>query len=102
MNARLSDAPVAPRTLRADLGSALEGIVLRALAKEPKDRYPNAPSMREDLEPYAWGETSPSLPVNVPRDWKARLGEHWTEFAVAVLLLALLARIALGFRFLSS
>ena len=101
MNARLNESPVAPRTLNADLDPGLEGIVLRALSKEPEGRYPGARPMREDLEPYAWGETTVTVPAKRRRDWKAWIGGHWAEVALAVLLVSLLARILLGFRNLS-
>ena len=102
MNARLKETPVAPRTLNADLDPGLEEIVLRALAKEPKGRYPRARPMREDLEPYAWGETSVTVPASRRREWKTWFGENWAELAFGALMVALLARIILGFRILST
>jgi hypothetical protein len=47
-------------------------------------------------------ETRLPLPENGHRDWKAWLRKNWAELGVAVLLLALLARITLRFRFPSS
>jgi serine/threonine protein kinase len=102
MNARLKEPPVTPRTLAPDLDPGLEEIVLRALAKEPKDRYPQARLMREALEPYAWGETTEPVPASRRWDWKAWFRENWAEFALAVLMSGLLTRIILGFRILSS
>src|SRR5206468_5952434 len=40
--AHLSDTPPAPRTLAPDLPPALEAVVLRAMAKDPADRFQSA------------------------------------------------------------
>jgi eukaryotic-like serine/threonine-protein kinase len=45
--------PKAPTELRPDLPSELGRIVLRALAKQREDRYPNIESLIEALLPYA-------------------------------------------------
>ena len=44
-----------PRTLDPDYPEELERIVLRALAKEPADRYQSAEDMRQDLEVWLAG-----------------------------------------------
>jgi serine/threonine protein kinase len=81
MNARLTEAPVAPRTLRPDLDPDLERIVLRALERDSKDRYRDAPSMSKALERLSGPE------------W---LREYWAEAAALVLLGAILTRIGLA------
>ncbi len=43
-------SPRPPSELRADLPSWLEGVVLRALAKEPSDRFPSAEAMESSLK----------------------------------------------------
>ena len=46
--------PIPPPSKRiADYPEALEAIVMRALAKEPADRYPTAQALQEDLEAFA-------------------------------------------------
>jgi serine/threonine protein kinase len=42
-----------PSDLRADYPEELEGIVMRALAHNPDERYPDAASLREDLLDFA-------------------------------------------------
>ena len=49
MTAILRDDPPALRTLRADVPTEAEGIVSRALAKDPSARYPSAAALRSDL-----------------------------------------------------
>ncbi|MBL8910321.1 MAG: protein kinase, partial [Archangium sp.] len=44
-----------PSTLRDDVPEALERLLLKALRKEPRDRYPSADAMREALENVAAG-----------------------------------------------
>jgi eukaryotic-like serine/threonine-protein kinase len=52
----LSQPPVAPSTLRAEIPHDLDLVVLRALAKEPAERYRTAEDMDRDLELVARGE----------------------------------------------
>src|SRR5438445_3083358 len=51
----LSNAPKPPSKLRSDVPPELDKIVLRALAKDPKDRYQSADEMEADLERVARG-----------------------------------------------
>ena len=51
----LSATPEAPSVKRADAPHSLDMVVLRALAKDPPDRYQNAEEMDADLERVARG-----------------------------------------------
>jgi serine/threonine protein kinase len=51
--AHLSTPPPAPRTLRPDVPPAVEAVILRALAKEPADRYPSAGALAQAFQ-IAW------------------------------------------------
>jgi eukaryotic-like serine/threonine-protein kinase len=51
----LSQAPEPPSSLRPDLPRELDWIVMRALAKDPEDRYQSAEEMDADLERVARG-----------------------------------------------
>jgi serine/threonine-protein kinase len=53
----LSQIPEPPSTLRAEIPRDLDLVVLRALAKEPADRYRSAKEMDRDLELVGRGET---------------------------------------------
>ena len=52
----LSQAPAAPSAERAEIPRDIDLVVLRALAKEPTDRYRSAQEMDRDLELVARGE----------------------------------------------
>ena len=51
----LSNVPKAPSELRSDIPRELDLVVLRALAKDPDDRYQSADEMEADLERVARG-----------------------------------------------
>ena len=50
-----------PRTLRADISTALEEIIMRLLQKKPDARYPDAHALFKDLSQIASGEISADL-----------------------------------------
>ena len=48
---QLTDAPLAlPRSLRADLPEAAEGVILKSLARDPNARYPSCAALAEAFE----------------------------------------------------
>jgi eukaryotic-like serine/threonine-protein kinase len=51
----LAETPPAPSELRPDVAGDLDLVVIRALAKEPADRYQSAAAMDADLETVARG-----------------------------------------------
>jgi serine/threonine-protein kinase len=51
----LAETPPAPSVLRSDVPADLDLVVVRALAKEPADRYQSAAAMDADLETVARG-----------------------------------------------
>ena len=52
----LSQVPPAPSTIRSEISRDLDLVVLRALAKEPADRYRSAKEMDRDLELVGRGD----------------------------------------------
>ncbi len=47
---QMHDDPTPPRDLKIALPSHLEAVILKALSKDPGDRYPSASAMLEDLQ----------------------------------------------------
>lgn len=86
-----------PRTINRQVPPALEAICLKAMARLPEDRYPNARALADDLEHWLADE-----PVSVYREpWTARLARwarrHKTLVTTAVaLVLTALVALAIG------
>lgn len=49
MRAQIEDAPQPPRQIAPHISSAMERLILRALAKQPEDRFQSAAEFRADL-----------------------------------------------------
>jgi serine/threonine-protein kinase len=62
----LYDNPPPPSSLRADLPQALDKVVLRALSKEPAERYPSASGLAQALH-AAWPQGRPSASQTAAR-----------------------------------
>lgn len=60
----LSDEPVPPQALVPELSDNLNAVVMRALAKDPRDRYASAEEFLGDLE-----RCRQDLPVVAPAPW---------------------------------
>jgi hypothetical protein len=63
----LRDEPPPPRAVRPDLDPALEAVVLRALRKEPAERYPDAGAFAAALDAWAAGAGPGDGPAKAPR-----------------------------------
>lgn len=57
----VDDAPLAPRTLVADVPPPIEAIVLRCLAKRPAERYGSAREVAAELERFLSGQRVEAL-----------------------------------------
>jgi eukaryotic-like serine/threonine-protein kinase len=79
----LEQEPVAPRALNPKISDGLERVILRALQKDPNERYQSAGDLRIDLTNLSTG-TSPIQPAKTPPR-----GKRW--LAIAALLLVLVA-----------
>jgi serine/threonine-protein kinase len=51
----VSETPVPPRQIEPRVPAALEGVILRAMAKNPADRYATAEDLHADLQRFAQG-----------------------------------------------
>ena len=82
MAAILEQAPPAPRTLNSKISVGLERVILRALEKDPGERYQSAGDLRIDLNSLATG----TMPIYVKPSSSRWLG--WLAAAAAVIVLA--------------
>jgi serine/threonine protein kinase len=62
----LHDPPPPPRTIRPEIPAAVETVILKALAKEPTDRYPSCVALSQALERAVKGSELPSTLSNMP------------------------------------
>lgn len=53
---QVNDEPVPPRQVRASIPPALEAVILRAMRKNPAERYDSATEMRDDLRRVVNGD----------------------------------------------
>ncbi len=58
---QVSEMPPAPSTINPEIDSALEGIILMAMAKDPNDRFKDAKEMRQALNDYLAGRPVAAL-----------------------------------------
>jgi eukaryotic-like serine/threonine-protein kinase len=95
--ARDGDFPP-PRQVRREVDAALEAICLKAMARDPEDRYPSAIALAEDLE--RWMADEPVAAWAEPWTWKMLrwLTRHRTAVigAAAAVLVGLVGLAALA------
>lgn len=90
----LNDEPARPRSLVPALPRDLETIILRATAKRPNDRYPDAAALADDLERFAQGLPPRARrmgPVTRSMRW---VGRHKPAVAVISLVAVLIGLLA--------
>lgn len=89
----LQKSPTPPRRLNKKISRPLEAVVLKALAKDPNDRYQSADTMLDDLEAAAPSrktvgtrEVPKTVAAGAPRKGRKRL--TFVSMLAALLLLA--------------
>jgi eukaryotic-like serine/threonine-protein kinase len=80
----------APLSRLASVPAALEGVVMRALAKDPEDRYADAGQMRAALSTTTVQAGEPTMPIPTA----GRGSRGWTRLAATAVALALLSFVA--------
>ncbi len=80
----LSDPPERPRVLCASVPAALEGIVVKCLEKDPKDRYQTLAELVADLDDYAAGRKPKALPLTPWRRTVRWVSWHRVRLVIAV------------------
>jgi serine/threonine protein kinase len=93
MNARLTGDPAAPRQKNPQVSPQVEEIILKAMSRNPQDRYQTALDMKADLDrPDEVHVTGRASRLEAPAPWKSRWrGVRVTVLAVLIPLLVLLA-----------
>jgi tetratricopeptide (TPR) repeat protein len=106
VDAVLHQPPVAPRALNARVSPGLEAVVLKALDKDPEQRYQSAKELSVDLhrlitaQAAATGAPRPSavrLPRRAARRWAFGLSAAAIVAAVALTMWTIGSRTALSF-----
>ncbi|MFN3286540.1 MAG: protein kinase domain-containing protein, partial [bacterium] len=99
----LYEEPPALRHANPEVPEWLEGVVRRALAKRPEDRYPSAADMRADLEGRAqyWRE-GPTVVLERPAAVFRRRWRPSASAVAAVLLVVLASGMVAGWRALQA
>ncbi len=78
MNARVTGDPQAPRKLNPNLTPTLEEIILHALERDMKARYPSAAAMKRELDNYELVElTHRDQRLQAPQPWKSGRWRLW-------------------------
>jgi Protein kinase domain len=77
--------PTSPRSLNEDVPQDLENICLKALAKEPDDRYQSAKEFADDLRKFLGGESIATI-AEIPAKSEGRLDRGWVLVVVLVAL----------------
>ena len=68
----LREVPAPPRKANREISAHMEAVILRALAKDPDDRYPSAAAMLEDIK--IEGSPGAEKTAEVPRSGRSRKG----------------------------
>jgi WD40 repeat protein len=85
----LSQDPTPPRRLRSDVPPAVEIIVGKAMAKDPRRRYPSARALGDDLRRYLAGEPIVARPPGLLRQAARTVRRHPVIVAAFAFVMAL-------------
>jgi len=66
LNQQLNTPPQPPIELNPSLPTALNDIILKALAKDPNQRFQDADAFRDVLRPFSTGQSAPTAAVAAP------------------------------------
>jgi serine/threonine-protein kinase len=92
----LSTAPQPPSTLRPDIPPELDMVVMRALAKNPDDRYQSADEMEGDLDRVARGARVSAATVDTATQVLPRAATTAAAAATAATATATATAVAVG------
>jgi len=83
-----------PRDITKDVDRELEALLLKALAHDPKDRYPSAGALAQDIENYITGEPLTARPPTTAYFLRKRIRKYRVPAAIACSVLAALIGMA--------
>jgi eukaryotic-like serine/threonine-protein kinase len=92
MNDRLLNNPIPPRELDPSISPQLQEVIYRAIERDPKNRYPNAREMANDLEHLDKVGVSERPELH---DWKTRR-TPWVRRVLFYVMLALIPIVIFG------
>ncbi|HET7842326.1 MAG TPA: serine/threonine-protein kinase, partial [Terriglobia bacterium] len=75
----LQEDPVLPRRINPEIPGELQNICMKALEKNPADRYESAQDLADDLERFQAGEPVLAAPASYSRLMSAKIGQHLRE-----------------------
>jgi serine/threonine-protein kinase len=97
LNARVTGDPVAPRKLNPESSAQAEEIVLRALQRDPADRYASAAAMKAEIDTVDQVRvTGLADRLQEPMPWAPSLSQRPWVLAVAMLAPLLIAILVLS------
>jgi len=79
-----------PREITKEVDRELEALLLKALAHDPKDRYPSAGALAQDIENYVSGEPLTARPPTTGYFLRKRIWKYRGRVAIALSLLVVL------------
>jgi len=91
IGAILEESPASPHKINPKIGDGLERVIMRALQKDPKERYQSAGDLRIDLGNLEMGTATVYSPAHSKNRADSKKWRWWLPIAAATLLIIILA-----------
>ncbi|MEO1273640.1 MAG: serine/threonine-protein kinase, partial [Myxococcota bacterium] len=91
----VNEEPLNPRRINPDIDREMEALLLKAIARDPAERYDSAGELADDLQRYLDGEPLLAKPQTVVYVLRKKIAKHRGKFALGVLTVAAFAAFAL-------
>ncbi len=92
----VEEEPHRPRAVARHVDAELEALLLKALAKDPADRYASAAALAEDIESYRRGEPLRARPLTIGYLVRKRMTRYRRSLTAVALVLLLLVGAGAG------
>ena len=96
IRAVIEERPAAPREIDPTIPRPLEAICLKALEKDPADRFDTALELAEDLERFRDGEPTQTLPESLLQTSTRITKRNWKPTVIGVAIVSLIVAGILG------